>query len=439
MKATVYLVASHVYSREIVERRLYAAKKEGLVFTRLPRDRSIEIASKLEDLRRVNGRLLPDQGLARALDDKEHAFIRSELLLCKMDFEYFFTRYYNLEIDPGVLTGEEAITKAMTKIAPPTLLPSQIEFIRRIGEREEVCQRELKEHRFTTGIRALFHKVRQVAATATARGLTWHRNLFWSGTRSFCASLDDERVGELFRRDIVAIDRLPFWMKPDIYPNVKNSELGFTEPISSRCLYQAEKQTSGGLGVGTQQDIVHLTEVALWENPGYIKFSLLPAVPKAITSLIIFESTSNGKGNYWHEISEDVRNGAEGYEDWIYSFIPWYLNATKYRLVAPANWTPKTHTVKHANLIERTSPEFCRGVTFHPNRNQLYWWEQERAGALRSGELAGFLTNHPATPEQSFQSPNNGALPAEFIERVEADVMMPGAHFEFDMAGSDNV
>lgn len=428
-----------MYSREIIERRLYAAKKDGLTFTRLPRDRSIEISSKLEALRKVNGRLIPDQGLARPLDDKEHAFIRSELTLCKMDFEYFFTRYFCLEIDPGVLTGEDAITKAMTKIGPPTLLPSQVEFIQCIGEREEVCHRELKDYKFTTGIKVLFHKVRQVAATATARGITWHRNLFWAGTRSFCASLDDERVGELFRRDIVAIDRLPFWMKPEIYPNVKNSELGFTEPISSRCLYQAEKQVSGGLGVGTQQDLVHLTEVALWENPGYIKFSLMPALPKAITTLVIFESTSNGKGNYWHELSEDVRNHAEGYEDWMYSFVPWYRNAAKYRFNAPADWTPKKHTLKHAQLIERTSPEFCRGVTYHPTRDQLCWWERERAGALRSGELAGFLTNHPATPEQSFQSPNNGALPAEFIERIEADVMAPMMSYEYDLAGADNV
>lgn len=427
-----------MYSREVVERRLYAAKQAGLKFARLPRERSIEINSKLEKLRYgADNRLLPNGGLIRPLNDREAEFIQSERIICKMDFEYWFTRYYCLDLDPGVSSGN--FNDTAKKIGPPELLPSQVEFITRIGDREEVCYAELKKYKFTLGILALFHKVRQVAATATARGITLHRMLFWFGTRAFAASINDEKVSELFRRDHLALDRLPFWIKPDVYPDVKDTELGFPDPISSRCVYQSENQRLGGLGVGTQQDLVHCTEVALWENPGYIKFSLLPAVPKAITTLLIFESTSNGKGNYWHEISEDVRNKREGYESWVYSFVPWYVNATKYRDNAPSSWKPKKHTLKHADLIERTSPEFCRGVTVHPSRDQLYWWEKERAGALRSGELASFLTNHPATPEQSFQSPNNGALPAEFIEMLEMDVMLPGGSFEFDMAGADNI
>jgi hypothetical protein len=37
------------------------------------------------------------------------------------------------------------------------------------------------------------------------------------------------------------------------------------------------------------------------------------------------------------------------------------------------------------------------------------------------GELSFFLTNYAATPEQSFQSPNQGALPPETIEVMEQE------------------
>ena len=419
-----------MYSPLIIDRRLYAAKKAGLQYKRLPRADSIEIAKKLERLRYdPSGRLLPDGGLTRGLMDSEQQFIESERLICKCDFEYAFTRYMHLDLDPGVADGRSGT-------GPPILLESQHRYIKLVGRREEECHEELKKYKFTEGIKAYFHKVRQVAATATVRSMTMHRMIFWPGTRSFAASLDDERVGELFRRDKVIVDNLPFWLRPRVYPDVKDSELGFEPPIGTHCSYQAENQQQGrgGLGVGSQRDVSHLTEVALWQNPGFIRFSFAPAIPKAITTLHVQESTANGKGNYWHEVTEAARHKRRGYEVWIYAFIGWYLNHLKYRGNPPDSWRPEDHTLKHAELIERTSPEFNDGVTYRPTREQLYWWETERAQHARNGELATFLTNYPATPEQSFQNPLQGALPAELIEKMETRTRMPRKMYEIEIA-----
>ncbi len=434
-----------MYSPLIIDRRLSAAKKKGLKFLRLNRDRSIEVTAKLERLRFSNdGRLLPDGQLRRAIDDKERSFIESERLICKMDFVYWFTRYYKLALDPGVFDAGSTIGSSeslqdgqIQKIGPPILLESQQRYVTLMGRREETCFEEYKAHKFTLGILAVFHKVRQVAATATARAAALHRMIFWPGTRSFAASVDAARVGELFSRDHMAIDNLPFWMRPTIYPDVKDTELGFSHPIASKCVYQAENQQAGGIGVGTQQDVSHLTEVALWQYPGRIKFSFLPAVPKSMTTLLIMESTSDGKGNFWHELSEGVRNKREGYEAWLYAFIPWYFNRLKYREIPPPNWEPKPHTLRHAELIERTSPEFCDGVAYRPSIEQLYWWQMERARHVQQGELATFLTNYPATPEQSFQNPTKGALPAELIEEMETEIMLPGATYEIFTAAQN--
>lgn len=430
-----------MYSPLITDRRLHAAKKKGLAFQRLPRDKSIEIAAKLERLRydREN-RLLPDGQLARPIDDKERAFIESERIICKCDFEYFFTRFAKLQLDPGVINYEDnagvvesVVEGELIKIGPPRLLESQREYIRLFGVREEICHEEWKKYHFTLGILAAIHKARQVVATATILGMKLHRMILWPGTRAFCASIDAPRVTELFSRDHLLVDNLPFWLKPKIYPDVKDTELGFESPVSSKCTYQAENQQAGGIGVGTQQDFSHLTEVALWNYPGRIKFSFIPAIPKAITTVHVEESTADVKG-YWYELTEAVRHKKEGYESWIYAFIPWYFNELKYRDIPPVDWEPKPHTLKHAELIERTSPEFCNGKTYHPAKGQLYWWQTERARHIQQGELATFLTNYPATPEQSFQNPSKGALPVELIEEMEADVMMPGAHFEIDLA-----
>lgn len=402
-----------------MQRRLFAAKKAGLVFQRLPRDRSIEIAANLEKLRyNSKGQLIPQGGLARELDDKENKFIDSERILCKADFEYYLTRYHAVERDPGVGT--------QSGIGPAILLESQKRLIEKAGQREKVCYEELKKYGHTAGILIYAHKCRQVVFTATSRGVTLHRMMFYPGTRAFAATLKEgpEGTGELYKRDSLTIDNLPFWLKPEVYPNVKDEEIGFEAPLSCRLTYQAENQQTG-IGTGTQQDVSHLTEVPLWNYPHRIRYSFYPSLPKAVTTFHIQEGTSAGKGGYWQEVSEGCRQKRVGFEDWTYVFCPWYVNLTKYRSNPPDSWNPNEHSQKHVLLIERTSPEFNEGKTIHPTRDQMFWWETTRAMHAQNGELSSFLANFPATPEQSFTNWAEGAIPVERIEMMELDIREP--------------
>ena len=409
-----------MYSPNITDRRLFAAQKAGLKFRRLSRDRSLEISGKLEKLRRAqDGTLLPDGQLARPLDAAENEFIESERILCKADFEYYLSRYHALDRDPGV--GTES------GIGPARLLESQRKFIRDLGKREEVVHAEYAKHKHTAGILVYAHKCRQVAFTATAGAAKLHRMLFWPGTRAFAATLKDgpAGTGELYKRDLTAIQNLPFWLYPgDPYPNVKDEEIGFRAPLSTRMSYQAENQQTG-IVTGTQQDVSHLTEVPLWSYPQRIRYSFIPSIPKSIGTLHVQEGTSAGKGGYWQEVSEQCRARRPGFEDWIYIFVPWYLNSTKYVANAPDDWHPEEHTLKHAEMVARTSPEFNNGMTVHLTRNQLYWWQSTRAMHAQNNETASFLANYPATPEQSFTNWAQGALPVELLERMELDVRDP--------------
>lgn len=409
-----------MYSPNIIDRRLHAAAKAGLKFQRLPRERSLEISANLEKLRRNSqGEIMPNGALQRPLDQAENEFIESERILCKADFEYYLTRYHAVERDPGV--GTES------GIGPAKLLESQRKFIRDMGRREEVCHQEFAKHKHTAGILVYAHKCRQVAFTSTAAGAKLHRMLFWPGTRAFAATLKDgpAGTGELYKRDLLAIQNLPFWLYPgDPYPNVKDEEIGFRHPLATRMSYQAENQQTG-IGTGTQQDVSHLTEVPLWSYPQRIRYSFVPSIPKALTTLHVQEGTSAGKGGYWQEVSEQCRQRRAGFEDWIYIFVPWWMNSTKYRSNAPDTWIPAEHTVKHAEMVAQTSPEFANGMTIHLSRDQTYWWETTRAMHASNGELASFLANYPATPGQSFTNWAQGALPVELIERMELDARPP--------------
>jgi hypothetical protein len=419
-----------VYSRLIVESRLRQAVQAGLQYKRLSRERSIELAAKLEQLRMGrDGRPMPEGRFSRPLSQAEREYIESERLICKCDFRYWAERYAHIEIDPGV--GMESLEAK--KIGPALWLPSQERFIELLGRRECECHEEKRKYNFTEGIRIYAHKVRQVCLTTTwLQEIMLHRMIFWPGTRGYAASLDAPRVTEIFRRFHLTVDNLPFWMQPPIYPDVKDTELGFRPPISSHLYFEAENSETG-IGTGSQNDISGLTEVSLWRYPSQIRYSFVPSIPKAITTLHVQESTSNIKGDYWNEVTEAARHKRRGYESWVYVFIPWYMNFMKYRANVPDSWAPEEHTQKHADLIERTSPEWFDGVTIHPTRSQLYWWETTRAEYARNGELAAFLASYPATPEQSFQNVNQGALPVELIERMEQEVKQ-GVAFDVEAA-----
>jgi hypothetical protein len=398
---------------------------------RRPREECIAIAAKLELLRMgPDGRPMPKETLSRPLVNEEREFIESERVLCKLDFKYFAERYCSIDRDPGV--------GRLSGVGPAPFLNSQNRIVELLGRREEECHEEQKKYGRTDGIRAYVIKCRQITATMTARMMTLHRMLFYPGTRSLAASIDAERIGELYLRDQRIIDGLPWWLSQKLVANVKDEEVVFDKPNHSRISYQAENQQQGrgGLGVGTQVDVSHLTEVALWQNPKFIKFSFVPAMPKAITTLHLQESTSNGMGGDWHECTENARHRREGFEDWVYIFIPWYFNVGKWTKNAHPDWNPGEATLKHAALIERTSSEFFDGKVYRPTREQLAWWETTRAEHIASGDLAIFLTNYPATPEQSFQNPSQGALPPDLIEWMEANTGAGGVAYDYDVAAA---
>lgn len=409
------------YSSDITSRRLFQAKKAGLQFQRLPREQSIEIAQRLQKLRfDHHGSLLPAGQLARPLDTKELAFCESERLICQADFHYFATRYIQIGIDTGTSGEEETI-------GPIIFQESQVRLLKALGKREEEVHAEFAKYKTTEGIRVIAHKTRQQYYTAICRMLTLHRMLFWKGTRALAAALNPKGVGELYKRDMLAIERLPFWLAPDIYPNVKDEELGF-KGLDSRLMYQAENEKSG-LAVGTTVDASHLTEVPLWSFPDYnIGFSLQAAIPKSRMTLHIQEGTSAGPKGYWREVSEACRFKKEGWHSWTYVFIPYWTNRTKYVSIPPPNWTPKKNTQEHIEMVFRTSHEWNDGIPVRISVEQAYWWETTRAQYVERGTLGQFFATYPSSPEESFTQWSKGALPAELIEKMSFDERMPNCY-----------
>lgn len=395
-----------MYSPLVVDKALHRLKQSNIEVKRRSIDQCRSISSRLKAL--IDAKT---GQYSRALSTDEKDFIRSETILCRHDFRYFAERYGNIDLDASTGGG----------VGPIKFWASQERAYDLIGKREEEIQLQFAKHGFSDGILTLWHKSRQLGATGFMRLINAHRMLLWRNTRAIAGSLDIDKVHELYVRDKTILDNLPSFLAPAIEFDVKDSQISFSA-LKSRLTYQQANQEAG-VGTGQQFDLSHFTEVALWRLADRLKFDFLPAVPQSPTTFVAWESTANGRGGFWHSFSESIRKKEEGFQSWLYIFTPSYIEPKKYRRVPPDDWVPNIVTVQYAELVERTSFDYC-GKVVKLGKDQLYWWETEYQQYKKEGSLNLFLSNYCATPEQSFQHSTRSALPLETIEWIRSTTAM---------------
>jgi hypothetical protein len=162
--------------------------------------------------------------------------------------------------------------------------------------------------------------------------------------------------------------------------------------------------------------VVHISELPTWENPEQLDTALLPAIPYAPDTLVLYEATAEFAGDWWHK--HWLASG-EGVGRFRNIFIPWSAEPSKYSLPAPVGWIPAASTVKHAEKCERDSPRWFNGETRRLNRNQLYWYETTRKFYEAKGQLYKFLKEYPADDLECFQYAGRSIFTLEQLEQID--------------------
>lgn len=354
---------------------------------------------------------------------EENSFIRNERVLSLLDFSYW-CHYATIQRDGGGTCNFdhpwESTRLFLAFVAK--IEQEQHDAIER-GEMTKWMQPEQPKPA-VPGILIAINKSRQLAATTVGRLITMHRVTLQAQRRALAASVDDDKIQEMYDRDKLCYDNLPFYLKPDLLYDEKRGHLHF-DKLNSRVLYQVGSQKSG-VGTGRQVDCHHLTELSTWINPGALKVDFFPAIPRSIHTFGLAESTPYGRGNFWHEWTENIRKGHT--ERWRYIYIPWYAEPAKYRALPPAGWQPSQVALLHAQKVYDTSSEFV-GHSVMLSREQLWWWESTREEYRKDNKLNFFLTSYSATPEESFQHSTASAFDAEFLALLR-DKVRPGQAYE---------
>lgn len=344
---------------------------------------------------------------------QEWDYINNERIMVKYDFRYFANRYCNIQI---VRTDGSPV--AVDRLGKYGFMRTQKALLKRIESDEIKMYEAFSKGESVFGLLYFIHKARQTGFTAIVRMMEKQRTFYWPDTMALAASENLEMVQELYRRDKVIYNNMPWFVRPAVRYDTKDEQLEFSG-INTVTLYHQGNQ-KGGMGTGKTISVAHLTECALWDrsaanhydNTGRILTDLFPAIPKSLNTLYVMESTALGIGGFWYDQVNQIRDGKSRFSLF---FCPWYAADEKYTETAPIGWEPNEFTKHVAETVENTSYEYL-GYKMRLTRDQMRWYEKTMDE--HTGRLFTFFSNYPTTIEESFQNSGDCAFSYEMLAEL---------------------
>ncbi|MBL4664255.1 MAG: hypothetical protein JKY22_12055 [Flavobacteriaceae bacterium] len=260
---------------------------------------------------------------------------------------------------------------------------------------------KLEEQKDTTGkVRAIILKGRQQGASTYIEGRFMWRTTHEKGVRAYILTHEDDASQNLFNMAKRYFEHLPKFVKPSTSAaNAK--ELLFNLLDSG---YQIG--TAGNKSVGRSQtnQYFHGSEVAFWPNASEHAKGILQTVPDADGTEVIYESTANGVGNFFHQ---QWKAAERGENDFIPVFVPWFWQE-EYSKTPPKEFRA---TVEESELAEQ----------YDITTDQIYWRRTKIADLSADGTDGerSFKQEYPMNAAEAFQlSGESGLIGADNVVKA---------------------
>ena len=248
-----------------------------------------------------------------------------------------------------------------------------------------------KQKRETGKVRIIVLKGRQQGMSTYIGARFYHRITHSIGKRAFILTHEAEATDNLFDMTDRYNQNAPEQMRPHVGAS-SAKELYFDSLDSG---YKVG--TAGNKGVGRSQTIqlLHGSEVAFWPNAEKHARGVIQAVPGDDDTEVFLESTSDGRGNYFHEQWE---RAVSGQSDYIAVFVPWFWQ-DEYKAKWRDGWV--------------ITPEEYEIMRLHGLSQEQLAWRRLKIVELEVGGKRGedaFKAEYPCTPEEAFDVASGRAL-----------------------------
>jgi hypothetical protein len=236
----------------------------------------------------------------------------------------------------------------------------------------------------TGKVRAIILKGRQQGASTYVGGRFIHKTTHNKGVRAFILTHDGESTNALFEMTERYHENLPSFVKPTTSAaNAKELLFGVLDS-------GYKIGTAGNKAVGRGQTIqyFHGSEVAFWLNASEHTKGIMQAVPDADGTEVIWESTANGVGNFFHE---QWKLAEKGLSEFIPIFVPWFWQA-EYKKKLPDD-------------VAFTDDEMQLAEIYGLKAEQLFWRRMKIAELTTDGVdgSKAFKQEYPMNAAEAFQ------------------------------------
>lgn len=325
-------------------------------------------------------------------DLQEKRWIRNERIMCRLDFQYFATRYAFIRSDDGRLL-----------LFSPNIAQRIIHTMR--------AENELKQ----IAIANIDLKARQLGVSTDTEICVQHRAQFYSHTNAVVASSDPDKSTKMAGMMERVLDNQPTYLRPKTR-QVQGELIEFPLQHSFISIQHGTQFT--GISRGDTPTVAHLSELCDFDNPeDLVDASLMRAMHDSPWMFLVLESTAQGRRNWWHKSWEHAKaNWSSGRSRLRPIFLPWFVGSDLYPTDTwlrarpiPLDWKPASTTIAHAerarNYVRSNKllTQFL-GADWAMPYTQMWFYEVERAEHLAKNELNKFLQEMPADDLEAFQS-----------------------------------
>uniref|UniRef100_A0A6M3II00 Putative terminase n=1 Tax=viral metagenome TaxID=1070528 RepID=A0A6M3II00_9ZZZZ len=245
--------------------------------------------------------------------------------------------------------------------------------------------------------RVIVLKARQEGISTYAEARMFWAAHFVENTRNVVIAHEKESGASIFGMCRLYYEELPPKLRPMTRYSSKK-ELVFENPDAKE-RYKNPGMRSGievltagkkNVGRGTTIHNLHCSELASWPFANDVVPALLPTVPKTDQSLVVYESTAKGVGNYFHK---EWLRATEGESNFAPFFLSWF---------DLAEYSREFNTIKEkAAFKERLNDEEKELMHVHSlSLEQLYWRRLQIADL--QGDVELFRQEYPSTAEEAF-------------------------------------
>lgn len=258
-------------------------------------------------------------------------------------------------------------------------------------------------------VRIIIPKPRRDGISTICEAIIYCITAFSDSYSSFILGYDDDNAKTIFEMT----QRIHRNMESFIKTKTRASnahELIFSETDSKIVIGSARKGEIRGKGIHA----FHGSEVAYYPNAKRILKALLPSIPYKPKTIILMESTGNGKGNWFEKTCEMAEKGKGAY---TLFFIPWW-KSVKNQMPLPDGYelVPEEFGAYGDEIDEQRK--------YNLTPEQLYW-RRHTIDSVFQGDIEAFKPEYPACLEECFLGTGSPVFDLNKLKAMQTESELP--------------